>query len=116
MFLMNSINNVFVLKSSFGMVFHAWFNHNVVVEKYGIKKHFNVNVPHLSIGMEKTVFCVLMGKHGILPWKDANVDKELNGMDISVLWFKIVLEEWFGIKIHGLVSVHQSLYLMEKYA
>ena len=82
---MNSINNVFAHKTFFGMDLHAWLNHNVVVGKYGIKKHFNVIVLHPLIGMEKVVFYVSMEKLGILPQENANADQEQNGMAISVL-------------------------------
>ena len=44
--------------------------------------------------------------------KNVNVEKEPNGMDISVLLYRNVLVEPFGIKIHGLVNVHPLLYGM----
>ena len=39
--------------------------------------------------------------------KNVNVEKEPNGMDISVLLYRNVLVEPFGIKIHGHVNVQQ---------
>ena len=41
------------------------------------------------------------------------VERELNGMGIFVLLFRIVLVEQSGIKIHGHVNVHRLQFGME---
>ena len=102
--------SVYVLPINFGMDSNVWFNLTVAVEKYGTKKHSSVIVLIISIGMEQVVCFVWMVKSGTVKRINACVEKERSGMGISVLLFKNVLVEQSGIKILGLVNVHQWLF------
>lgn len=112
-FITSNISNVSVLTILFGMDILVWFSLIVAVDKHGTKRLLNVIALKVSIGMIITVSCVLMGKLGVLLKKSVFVDKELNGMAIFVLWFNNVLEDPFGIKIHGHASVLLILFGME---
>ena len=104
-FTMSNISNVYVNQDRFGMATVAWSGHNAAVDKYGTKRPSLVTVLKDFNMMDIIVFYVSMEKVGIPHKKNVCVEKELNGMESSVLLFKIVMEDQFGIRTHGLVNV-----------
>ena len=54
-----------------------------------------------------------MENHGTIKQKNVNADQAHNGMETFVSWNKIVMEAWFGYKVHGHVNAQQLLCGME---
>ena len=109
----NNINNVSALQTIFGMDLDVWLSLIAVVEKYGILKLLNVIVPHILTGMVHNVFIAWMASSGMKNKINVFAEKAQTGMDNFVLWSKIVMEVWYGTKIHGLVNALQLQYGME---
>ena len=112
-FITNNINNVFVLMILSGMDSIVWWSLIAVVDKNGIKIHFNVIVLIISIGTITIVYSVSMEKLGTHEIKYVVVDRVLNGMVIFVLSFNNVMVDRFGIKILMHVNVPQGMFGME---
>ena len=96
-----------------GMASSVWLNLIVAVERYGMRLHLSAIVQQISTGMDKVVSFVWMGKFGTIKQINVFVERELNGMDTFVWWFRIVLVEQFGTKIHGHVSAPPLQFGME---
>ena len=105
----HNIKFVFVLMVKHGMELHVLTSNHVAVENNGMIQVYNVIVQLVLTGMVELVFFVQVEKFGILQQDHVFVKLVLNGMDNSVLLYKTVKVELFGIRILGLVNVHPLL-------
>ena len=105
----HNIKFVFVLMVKHGMELHVLTSNHVAVENNGMIQVYNAIVQLDSTGMEELVFSVQMVEYGIQLPDHVSVKLVLNGMDNSVLLYKIAKVELSGTKTLGLVNVLQLL-------
>lgn len=104
-----NIKYAFAQMDKDGMELLVLLDNLVAVENNGMIQVYNVIVQLHSTGMEELVFSVQMVEYGIQLPDHVFVKLVLNGMDNSVLLYKIVKVELSGIKTLGLVNVLQLL-------
>jgi hypothetical protein len=108
-YLILNIKYAFAQMGKHGMEQLVLLDNLVAVENNGMIQVYNAIVQLDSTGMEELVFSVQMVEYGIQLPDHVSVKLVLNGMDNSVLLYKIAKVELSGTKTLGLVNVLQLL-------